>query len=355
MHAFFTMNKTEDEKFMQRALQLAKIGGVRTAPNPMVGAVIVHNNIIIGEGYHEKFGEAHAEVNAVNSVKNKELLALSTIYVTLEPCAHFGKTPPCAELLIKSEFNRVVVACKDPFSEVAGKGFELLRNAGIDLEIGVCETEALHLNRRFFTFHQKKRPFVILKWAQTSDGFIDIERNEMSEVQVNWISLPETKIHTHTLRSQESAILVGCKTVNSDNPSLTTRAVQGSHPLRIVLDPNNKINPSSKVISDEFPSVIFSKDRNELIENKEWISINDYSVSLILTKLYNLKILSVIIEGGAFTIQQFIDANLWDEAQVITGNTTFKSGKKAPILKKYNSIKELKSGTDKINFYACLS
>ncbi len=240
-----------DEKYMLRALQLAGSGGVAVAPNPLVGAVIVLNNRIIGEGYHRQYGEAHAEVNAVNSVEDPSVLNEATIYVTLEPCSHFGKTPPCADLLVKHRFKRVVIAQIDPFAEVSGRGIERLRNAGIQVDCGILEEAAKELNKRFLTFHMKKRPFVTLKWAQTRDGFIDRDRSETNAKGIQWISQPETQVYTHHLRSTEQAILVGWKTVENDNPSLTTRAFHGKNPLRIVIDPQLKAPKNARLFTDE--------------------------------------------------------------------------------------------------------
>jgi diaminohydroxyphosphoribosylaminopyrimidine deaminase/5-amino-6-(5-phosphoribosylamino)uracil reductase len=351
------MNSKEsstDENFMKRAIQLAKLGGSSVFPNPLVGAVIVYNNQIIGEGYHQLFGEAHAEINAINSVENKELIPLSTIYVTLEPCAHFGKTPPCANRLVLEKFKRVVVACKDPFSKVAGKGFETIQNAGIDLTIGVCENEAIDLNKRFFTFHQKKRPFVILKWAESIDGFIDFERVDDSS-HVNWISSPSTQVLTHKWRTQEAAILVGWKTIQNDNPSLTSRAFTGNNPLRIILDPNNRLEENFTVFTDNEPVYILTKEKELTKGNNHWIKLNDYSVKSILNFLYSLNILSVIIEGGSTTHQLFINDNLWDEARIIIGNKQFKKGTKAAQLNNNFLVNELEISTDIIKEYVCLN
>jgi diaminohydroxyphosphoribosylaminopyrimidine deaminase/5-amino-6-(5-phosphoribosylamino)uracil reductase len=339
---------------MLRAIQLAKLGGSSVFPNPLVGAVIVYNNQIIGEGYHKLFGKEHAEINAINSVENKALIPLSTIYVTLEPCAHFGKTPPCANRLVLENFKRVVVACKDPFSKVAGKGFETIENAGIDLIIGVCENEAINLNKRFFTFHQKKRPFVILKWAESIDGFIDFERIDDSS-QINWISSPSTQVLTHKWRTEEAAILVGWKTIQNDNPSLTSRTFTGNNPLRIVLDPNNRLEENFTVFTDNEPVYILTKEIELTKGNKHWIKLNDYSVKSILNFLYSINILSVIIEGGSTTHQLFVNENLWDEARIIVGNKQFKKGTKAAQLKNNLLVNETIVSADKIKEYICLN
>ncbi|WP_300661003.1 bifunctional diaminohydroxyphosphoribosylaminopyrimidine deaminase/5-amino-6-(5-phosphoribosylamino)uracil reductase RibD [Fluviicola sp.] len=339
-----------DEKYMQRALQLAKLGGVSVSPNPLVGAVIVHQDEIIGEGYHRKFGEAHAEVNAVNSVKDKTLLLESTIYVTLEPCSHFGKTPPCADLLIRSQFKRVVIAQVDPFSEVAGRGIEKLRNAGIQVDCGVLEAEAKELNKRFITFHTKKRPFVTLKWAQTSDGFIDRDRSEQTETGINWISQPETQVITHQLRTSEQAILVGWHTVQNDNPNLTARAFAGTNPIRIVVDPQLQAPKDSVLFTDGLKTVVLNGKEEKMLDSIQFVKLGEFSPESILAKLHELQISSVIIEGGAFTVIQFIESGLWDEALVIVGETEFKSGIKAPVLSKMVN-RQIPFGKDLLNYY----
>ncbi|AEA45290.1 bifunctional diaminohydroxyphosphoribosylaminopyrimidine deaminase/5-amino-6-(5-phosphoribosylamino)uracil reductase RibD [Fluviicola taffensis] len=339
-----------DEKYMLRALQLAKSGGISVAPNPLVGAVIVHNQQIIGEGYHQKYGEAHAEVNAVNSVKDKSLLSESTIYVTLEPCSHFGKTPPCADLLVHSQFKRVVIAQIDPFSEVAGRGIEKLKNAGIQVDCGILESEAKELNKRFITFHTKKRPFITLKWAQTKDGFIDRDRSQDKEIGINWISQPETQVITHQMRSTEQAILVGWKTIQNDNPSLTTRVFTGPNPIRIIIDPNLKAPKNATIFTDGLKTVVFNKTEEKTINSIQYVRLESIDSKSILRKLHELQINSVIIEGGAFTLTQFIDSSNWDEALIIVGENQFKTGIKAPILPQI-PYKSIQFGKDKINYF----
>ncbi len=342
-----------DEIFMARALHLAELAGVDAAPNPLVGAVIVHDGKIIGEGYHQRCGEAHAEVNAIADVKQKDLIKEATIYVTLEPCAHFGKTPPCAELLVKHQFKRVVVATLDPFTLVAGKGIALIQAAGIEITVGVLEQKARYLNRRFFTFHEKKRPFIILKWAQTKDGFIDSEREEEETASIRWISAPETQVFTHQLRTKEQGILVGWKTVLNDNPSLTARAFHGPNPIRIVIDPQLKAPQTATVFTDGFPTVVLNALQNKQSNSVQYIQLADFKTNTILTALFELKLLSVIIEGGRFTLQQFIDENKWDEAIVIQGKQTFQSGTSAPKLSGIPQ-KTVPFGEDRIHFYTNL-
>ncbi len=339
-----------DEKYMQRALQLAKLGGVSVSPNPLVGAVIVHQNEIIGEGYHQKFGEAHAEVNAVNSVKDKSLLPESTIYVTLEPCSHFGKTPPCTDLLVRSQFNRVVIAQIDPFSEVSGRGIEKLRNAGIQVDCGILEAEAKELNKRFITFHTKKRPFVTLKWAQTSDGFMDRDRSEQNQTGINWISQPETQVITHQLRTSEQAILVGWRTVQNDNPSLTARAFAGTNPIRIVVDPQLQAPQNAVLFTDGLKTIVLNGKEEKELGSVQYVKLENFTPESILSKLHELQISSVIIEGGAFTLTQFIESGLWDEALVIVGEHAFKSGMKAPVLPKMVN-RPIPFGKDLLNYY----
>ncbi|WP_107038889.1 bifunctional diaminohydroxyphosphoribosylaminopyrimidine deaminase/5-amino-6-(5-phosphoribosylamino)uracil reductase RibD [Brumimicrobium mesophilum] len=325
--------KSLDQKYMQRALQIAKLPGVQAAPNPMVGAVIVHNNKVIGEGFHQEYGQAHAEVNAVNSVKDVSLLSESTIYVTLEPCSHFGKTPPCADLIVKSNFKRVVVACVDTFSQVAGKGIQRIKDAGIIVDTGIMETEARELNKRFFTFHEKKRPYVVLKWAETRDGFMD-RLPEERENGINWITQPRMKLYVHKWRSQEQAIMVGWKTINNDNPLLNVRKIAGKSPHRFVIDPNGNVNPEAKVFQDGQPTTVISLKSEifNLPSHVEVLTLVKLSSAQILSILFRKNMLSVFIEGGAQTHKQFIEDGLWDEAYQLVGSSTFGKGINAPNL-----------------------
>lgn len=333
---------------MQLAIDLAKKGGRNAAPNPMVGSVIVYNNEIIGKGYHQKCGEAHAEVNAVNSVLDKTLLPHSTIYVSLEPCAHFGKTPPCADLIIASKFKRCVIACTDPFSEVSGKGNARIQAAGIETTVGVLEQEALELNKRFFTFHQKKRPYVILKWAQTQDGFIDINRDNNQKGQF-WITQPETKKLVHQWRSEEQAILVGWKTIANDDASLTVREVEGKNPTRFVIDPQLSIPKSAQLFKDDVPTVIYTlKEATDFPGHVEVKRLSEITVSNILDDLYARNILSVFVEGGAFTLKEFIATSLWDEARILTGEAELEQGVQAPNITG-KVVQQDKLGKDQIS------
>lgn len=321
-----------DRKYMSRALKLAGLAGVKAAPNPMVGAVIVHNNQILGEGYHQVCGEAHAEVNAVNSVENKELLKEATIYVTLEPCAHQGKTPPCADLIAKHQFKRAVVACLDSNDKVAGKGIERMKAAGIDVKIGVLEAEAKHLNRRFFTYMDKKRPYVVLKWAETRDGFMD-RLPEERNIGINWITQPRMKLYVHKWRSLEQAIMVGWRTVSNDNPQLDVRKIAWPSPLRFIIDPNGSSDAKAKVYQDGKPTfVITTKEDLNLPEHVKVLTVEKVNSKSILNELYKLNILSVFIEGGAETLKHFIKDGYWDEAFQLIGKSEFDRGIEAPIL-----------------------
>lgn len=340
-----------DIQYMQRCLELAQLGLGKVAPNPMVGAVIVYNDKIIGEGYHQKYGEAHAEVNAVNSVDDKSVLKESTIYVSLEPCSHHGKTPPCADLLVKHQFKKVVIACTDTFSEVSGKGIQRLKDAGIEVIVGTLEHAARELNKRFFTFHEQKRPYVILKWAQTLDGFIDKKRIE-NETGINWITSPSTKQIVHQWRAEETAILVGKNTVLNDNPSLTVREVNGKNPLRIVLDSNLELEEKNfAVFNDEAPTLHLNTLKSWSKGSNNSIKIENMHPETILDTLYHLSIQSVIIEGGKSILQSFIDSKLWDEARVLTGNTHFSDGISAPLIDSKLKVSTIKIGVDQIETY----
>lgn len=319
-----------DEIFMQRCIDLARLAGVNAAPNPMVGAVIVLDGEILGEGYHQKYGESHAEVNAIAAVKDHSLLSLATIYVSLEPCAHFGRTPPCADLLIKHQFKRVVIGCQDPFHAVAGKGIYKLKKAGIEVISGILEKECLNLNKRFFTFHLKRRPYVILKWAQTQDGFIDYDRSNTNERKINWISSQETQALVHSWRSEEQAILVGWKTIELDNPSLTVREVNGKNPIRVIIDGQLNMPADSKVFTDRQPTIVLNRIKDETIDNVSFVKLPTIDTANILEALFQRNILSVFIEGGSKTHQHFLVDNAWDEARIIVGETFFEEGTKAP-------------------------
>lgn len=335
-----------ESKFMERALALAAMGLGKTSPNPMVGAVIVYNGEIIAEGFHEAYGQAHAEVNAINQVIAKyplnvnEILAESTIYVSLEPCSHFGKTPPCVDLLIKYQLKHVVIGCQDPFDAVNGKGIQKLKDAGITVHYPFLEKECLSINKRFFTYHLKQRPYIILKWAQSADGFMGL-KNERTA-----ISNEESLRISHQWRSSEDAILIGTQTAIVDNPSLTTRNLNGKNPIRIIIDKDLKIPKSHHIFNSDAPTIIFNANRTETVGNIQYIGIEFLGLlpQMMLYQLYILGIQSIIIEGGAYTLNEFIKYNLWDEARIITAtNLYLKNGVKSPIIEGFSASNEIHS------------
>ena len=321
------------EKYMRRCLELAELGMGSVSTNPMVGAVIVHDGKIIGEGYHQKYGEAHAEVNAVNQVIAKfgnyaELLSGSIIYVSLEPCAHYGKTPPCADLIIKHQIPKVVIGCRDPFEQVNGRGIEKLQAAGIEVTTGILEGDCKWLNRRFFTRVQKHRPYVILKWAQTADGFF-----APADGSQFWITGEESRKLVHKWRGEEDAILVGTNTVMADNPQLNVRYGNGKHPKRIVIDRKLKLTSNLNVFDQSVETLVFNEVKMDISGKNKYIALEDfdnYVPQYILYQLYLQDIQSVIIEGGAYTLNSFIEAGLWDEARIFTGDIELKNGIPAP-------------------------
>jgi diaminohydroxyphosphoribosylaminopyrimidine deaminase/5-amino-6-(5-phosphoribosylamino)uracil reductase len=337
------------EDYMQRCLDLAFLGQGAVAPNPMVGCVIVKNNTIIGEGYHQKFGGPHAEVLAIAAVKDQDLLEGATVYVSLEPCAHFGKTPPCSNLLIDKKIARVVIACKDPNPKVAGKGIERLQKAGIKVEVGMLDTAAQQLNKRFFCLHQKQRPYVVLKWAQTKDGFLDRLRSN-DQKGINWISSEESRSLVHHWRSKEMSILVGKHTALNDNPSLTVRDVSGKNPIRILIDSQLQVQNDISLFSTDAPTLIFNRIKNEQKGNIEWIKIPETSTKFILDELYHRGIHSVMVEGGSRTLQYFIIDNVWDEAYVLVGDLQYGEGVKAPVLNRVPTHVH-GFGTDQIYYF----
>jgi len=319
---------------MQRCIEIARMGAGRVAPNPMVGCVIVHNGRIIGEGYHIEHGGPHAEVNAIRSVKRPHLLRESTLYVSLEPCSHHGKTPPCSDAILDEHIPHVVVGTKDTFAEVAGKGIEKLQNGGVQVEAGVLNNECRWLNRRFFTFHEKRRPYIILKWAQTPDGFIDRERDQDQPAQPVWISGILARTLVHKSRTEEGAILVGTNTVIKDNPSLTARDWSGRSPVRLVIDRDRRLPADLSLFDGQATTVVFTENPGELETNREYcrIDFQDNVLQQILAEVYKREILSIIVEGGAYTLQQFISSGLWDEAHIYSGIRFFFRGVKAPSI-----------------------
>lgn len=324
---------TEEEYYIKRCIDLANLGQGQVAPNPLVGCVIVKDEIIIGEGYHRNFGGPHAEIEAINNVVNKDNIKGSTIYVSLEPCNHFGKTPPCTKSIIDVQPKRVVIGSCDTNSSISGKGIERLKSEGIEVVTGVLENECRFLNKRFFTFHEKRRPYVILKWAQTIDGYLDRNRED-HETGIHWISSPETKVLVHKWRSEEQGILVGRNTILNDNPSLTVREFSGVNPTRIVIDSQLKLSKDVGVFSEEAPTLIFNRIKNVQEGRTEWIKISETSTKEILDELFKRNIQSILVEGGSRTLQYFIIDNVWDEARVIVGNKKFNEGMRAPVLTK---------------------
>lgn len=319
------------EIFMQRCLNLAALGAGATAPNPMVGAVLVHQNRIIGEGYHQQFGQAHAEVNAIHAVQNsdKHLISESTLYVSLEPCSHFGKTPPCTQLIIENKIPHVVIATIDPFPKVAGSGAELLKNHGIEVTTGILEKEAQWLNRRFIHYHTKHLPWVILKWAQTEDLYFAKKSSLKS-----WISNSFIKTLVHRWRSEEQAIMVGTQTALTDNPQLNVRNWFGNSPLRLVLDRNLSIPTTLHLLDQKIPTLIFTQKpvpKNKQT-NLKYVQLNfgDHLIPDMLSYLHSIQVESVFIEGGKQLLDTCIAQNCWNEARVITGNVMWYDGIKAP-------------------------
>ncbi|MGZ3760615.1 MAG: bifunctional diaminohydroxyphosphoribosylaminopyrimidine deaminase/5-amino-6-(5-phosphoribosylamino)uracil reductase RibD [Mucilaginibacter sp.] len=323
------------EIYMQRCLDLAALGMGEVSPNPMVGAVVVHNDRIIGEGYHRKYGQAHAEVNAINQVVERrhnyaELLSEAVIYVSLEPCAHYGKTPPCADLIIKHRIPKVVVGCRDPFDQVDGKGIEKLEAAGIEVITDVLVDECKWLNRRFFTRVQKQRPYIILKWAQTSDGFFAPDGGTQ-----HWITGPDSRKLVHKWRGEEDAILIGTNTAKTDNPQLNVRYGEGKAPKRVVIDRGLKLNTSLNIFDQSVETLVFNEIKTDIDGKIKYIALEDFErfvPQYILFQLYLQDIQSVIIEGGAYTLNSFIEEGLWDEARIFTGQTNLTNGIKSPVI-----------------------
>jgi len=343
---------SDHEIYMTRCLVLAQRGLGYVAPNPMVGAVIVYNGKIIGEGYHQKYGDPHAEVNAINSVADHELLKKATLYVNLEPCAHWGKTPPCADLIIEKQIPHVVIGCKDVFEEVNGRGIAKLNDAEIKVETGILEKESLEMNRQFFVSNQKKRPYIILKWAQTADGFLAREDHSSK-----WISNAYSRLLSHRWRAEEAAIMVGTNTAIYDNPQLSSRDMKTKNPVRIILDKTGKIPETHHVCDGSQQTIIFTSQLKPSKENLDFVQIDfdeNHFPENILTHLYNIGIQSVIIEGGAKLLQTFTAKNLWDEARVFTAkDVVFRKGVLVPDLKN-EPVKSIDILNDRLSFYSNL-
>ncbi len=336
---------------MLRCLQLAQLGAGHVAPNPMVGAVLVYNDRVIGEGYHQQYGQAHAEVNCINQVRNedKELISKSTLYVSLEPCVHFGKTPPCVDLIIETKIPAVVIGCKDSFEKVKGRGIEKLKAAGIKVTIGILENECLALNKRFFTFYEQHRPYIILKWAQTNDGIVGSIGNERL-----FISNEKTNQLVHQWRTEEAAILVGTNTALLDDPSLTARLWPGNQPVRLVIDSVLKLPLHLNLFDGKTNTIVFNHikqlEKGNLVYHR--LKKENDLLPQIMTTLFNLNLQSVIVEGGAKLLQSFINAKLWDEARVITNtNMQIGDGVAAPVLKNEILVLEQLKENDHIAFF----
>lgn len=351
------------EKYIKRCIEIGKNGLGSTAPNPMVGCVIVHDQTIIGEGYTSPYGGAHAEVNAINNVKDQSLLSKATLYVTLEPCSHFGKTPPCADAIINYKIPKVVIGTMDTHVNVAGKGIEKLKASGCEVTVGVVEEEVKEHHKRFFTFHNKKRPYILLKWAETADGFI--APSSKDEQKPVWITNELSRQLVHKWRAEEQAILVGTNTVIEDNPSLTTRDWHGKNPIRVVLDKNSRLPNEIAVFDNQVKTIVISEkigDRKTLTQtdhpklnhpcvNQEILNwdLTGKIAEQVCTILFNHDINSIIIEGGRQTLQTFIDENLWDEARVFIGDSNFIKGTRAPrLIGKLISEEKINNDTLKI-------
>ena len=340
---------TTDERYMTRCLQLAVLGAGNVAPNPMVGAVLVYEDRIIGEGCHEKYGSAHAEVNCIASVKNDDiqLIEKSTLYVSLEPCNHYGKTPPCSELIIDKKIPKVLIGCKDILKDVAGKGILKLQRAGVDVTTGILETQSIELNKRFFTFHEKFRPYIILKWAQSVNSKIGLPGKRV------FITNEYTNRLVHKWRSEEAAILVGTNTVLTDDPSLTVRLWEGKSPVRMLIDRDLKVPLNMRVYNSDSRTIVFNLKKNLSEENITYVKLgNEKFLQSVVAHLFEINIQSVIVEGGRKILQSFIDAGLWDEARVITNKElTIEGGVDAPQIKNFKFIKQETNFNDVINYY----
>jgi diaminohydroxyphosphoribosylaminopyrimidine deaminase/5-amino-6-(5-phosphoribosylamino)uracil reductase len=342
---------TNDLIYMHRCLQLAKSGCGNVAPNPMVGAVLAHSDRIIGEGYHKEYGKAHAEVNCINSIKDedKHLISSSTLFASLEPCAHYGKTPPCADLIITHKIPKVVVGCRDPFKQVSGKGIEKMQNAGIDVIVGVLEKECKELNKRFLTFHTQHRPYIVLKWAQTVNGKIGLANTDRL-----FITNEFTNRLIHKWRSEEMGILVGTNTVMMDNPELTNRLWNGKNAIRLIVDMHLRLPSSLKVFDEQQPTIIFNTlQHNEKGAVQYYQVTEDVSiVHQILNASYQMNLQSILVEGGAKLLQSFIDKGMWDEARVVTNEALFvENGLPAPQLSNCEFTGNEKILSDSINYY----
>ena len=343
--------ESRDQIFMKRALELARNAWPNCRPNPAVGAVVVYNGSIVGEGFTQQYGGPHAEVMAIKAVEQQKVLKDSSLYVTLEPCNHYGKTPPCSELIIKSQIKEVFIATRDPFGASFDRGIEILEKNKVKVHLGICEEEALEINKRFFTFQGKKRPYLILKWAESKDRFI-APANSNDHQKIHWISGELSQQLNHKWRSEEMAILVGTNTAFSDNPELNTRHWNGKSPIRILIDKDLRIKESSRIFNDSADSYIFNDRYNSSRANLHWIKLNfDRNVpEQICSFLYELNIQSVIVEGGAITLNSFIEKGLWDEARIFRSKTNLGKGVEAPKLNAaYHCLTHI--GKDELRIY----
>jgi diaminohydroxyphosphoribosylaminopyrimidine deaminase / 5-amino-6-(5-phosphoribosylamino)uracil reductase len=342
---------TRDELFMYRCIELAKLGAGNVAPNPMVGAVLVYEEKIIGEGFHENYGQAHAEVNCINSVseENKSFISRSTLYVSLEPCTHHGKTPPCSDLIIQYKIPKVVISIRDPFKEVNGKGIEKLRSAGVEVIHGILEEQCKELNKRFFTFHTHHRPYVLLKWAQTADGKMSSGTGERL-----YISNEITNRLVHKWRSEEAAILVGTNTALLDDPALNVRSWTGTDPVRLVIDMGLGLPSHLKLFDESQRTIVFNTIKHQEDGNPGYYQVTaDVSlVRQLLNACYQLNIQSILVEGGSKMLQSFIDDGCWDEARVITNTSLFSpAGLSSPVLTNGKNLYNQKIGTDEVAYF----
>ena len=336
------------EYFIEKCISLARKGILNVSPNPMVGCIIVYDGEIVGEGYHKEYGKNHAEVNAINSVKDKSVLKNSILYVNLEPCCHHGKTPPCTDIIIKYNIPKVVIGCIDTFTKVSGQGIKKLKNNSVEVIYGVLEKDCIELNKRFFCYHIKKRPYIILKWAKSKDNFIAPINQEKSF----WMTSDESKKLVHSWRAEEDAILVGRKTVVADNPSLTVRECEGKNPIRIVIDKELSLNEKSNVFDDQSETIVFNNIKTNIIDKRTYLKADFNNLNQdILKQLYNRDILSLIIEGGAFTINSFIENGLYDEIRVFTTNKVLENGIKSPNIPEIKNSKKITINNDKLEIY----
>lgn len=343
---------------MKRCIDLAKLGGGNVAPNPMVGAVLEFDNKIIGEGYHQKYGEAHAEVNCINSVREEEKLMIekSTLYVSLEPCSHYGKTPPCVDIIIRNKIKTVVIGCIDVYKEVAGKGIQKLKDAGVEVIRGILEKDCIDLNKRFFTFHQKFRPYIILKWAQSANGKIAVTLPYQSPEGTGkriYISNDYSNRLVHKWRSEEAAILVGTRTAMHDDPLLTTRLWAGRNPVRVIIDKELQLSPALRAFNNDAKTIIYNIEKDSIGENVVYIKLEKENfLEQLLHSVFEMNIQSLLVEGGARTLQSFIDNGLWDEARVITNEKlVIENGIAGPELKNCTLEKKESYFGDGINYY----